>query len=291
MAQLFGVAPNTVTEHLKNIFREGEVDEGATTRKFRGVGPNGKECNYLHYNLDAILSVGYRVSSRKATEFRRWATGVLKSYLVTGYALNETKLRNDPNALRELAAKVRELRSNEASIYQAVRDVFAMSSDYSSSSPTARSFYAKLQDKWLYAVTDKTACQIILDRADSDEPHMGVKSPKGPVVTKPEALVGKNYLDADELYTLHILCEQFLLFVESKAVRGARLRMDELAAKFDQLLEVQVPRDSPAEHLDVAAGMTNGHDHAAAQPVPCDGAAYMLLAQLLYPGLVQCSGR
>jgi hypothetical protein len=240
IADAFGISTNTVGEHLRNIFREGELDEGATTRKFRAVGPNGKEYNYLHYNLEAILSVGYRVSSKRATAFRQWANGVLKSYLTQGFALNEARLRDDPKALRDLAAKVRAMRADEKNIYAAVRDVFALgASDYNKESPLVRTFYARLQDKFFHAVAGKTAAEIKLDRADHRKPAMGLTDMSGDYPKRKDIDTAKNYLNEDELYSLHILCEQFLLFVESKAIRGQTMTMSELSAKFDELIQVQ----------------------------------------------------
>jgi hypothetical protein len=238
IADAFGISPNTVGEHLGNIFREGELDPELTTRKFRGVSRNGREINLLHYSLDAILSVGYRVSSKRATAFRQWATQTLKSYVIQGFALDEGRLRNDPNALKELAGKVRELRSDEKNIYQNVRDVFTFaSSNYDKDSPLVRSFYTKLQDKFLFAVARKTASELKLDRADHRKPSMGLTSMKGNFLDRSDVNIGKNYLALDELYTLHILCEQFLLFIESKAIRGQVLTMQDLSTKFDELLE------------------------------------------------------
>jgi hypothetical protein len=240
IADTFGIASNTVTEHLKNIYREGELDEATTARRFRAVAKNGREYNLLHFSLDAVLSVGYRVSSKRATAFRRWATQTLKDYIVQGFALDEQRLRDDSNALRELAAKVRALRADEKNIYHAVRDVFAfVSSDYESSSQIARSFFAKLQDKFLYAITGNTVSKLILDRADHKQLNMGLQSMKGERPQMADVFIGKNYLVPDELYALHILCEQFMLFVESRAIRGQTLTMVEMAQKFDELIKLQ----------------------------------------------------
>ena len=240
IADVFGISTNTVGEHLKNVFREGELDEGSVARKFRATGKDGKVYNYLHYSLDAILSVGYRVSSKRATAFRQWATQTLKDYIVQGFALDEQRLKDDPRALRELAARVRALRADEQNIYQGVRDVFAFgSSDYDKESPLVRSFYAKLQDKFLYAVTGKTSAEIKLERANHKMPSMGLTAMKGELPERADADIGKNYLHEDELYGLHILCEQFLLFVESKAIRGHKMTMAELSSKFDELLRFQ----------------------------------------------------
>jgi hypothetical protein len=243
MGELFGIDRTVVGKHLKNIYDDKELDQGATSAKFAHVQiEGGREVTRQveYYNLDAILSVGYRVNSGRATAFRKWATETLKAYLVQGYALNEARLRDDPGALKELAARVRALRSDEKNIYAGVRDVFAFASiDYDSKSPAARSFFARLQDKFLYAITGQTASQLILARADGKLPDMGLHAIKGLYPTKAEVRVGKNYLGSDELYGLHILCEQFLLFVESRALRGLKITMTEMSEKFDELLKVQ----------------------------------------------------
>lgn len=240
IAALFGKETNTINEHIAALYREGEAEPEATIRKFRVVrleGGRSVSREIEHYNLDVILSVGYRVSSTKATAFRKWATQTLKRYITDGFALNESRLRNDPNALKDLAAQVRALRSDEINIYEAVRSCFKVAaSDYDKSSPKVRSFYAKLQDKFLFAITGKTASELILQRADGHKSNMGIQAFKGKLPTKGEAKVGKNYLGRDELYVLHILCEQFLLYTESKAIRGKSMTMDELGNKLDQLL-------------------------------------------------------
>jgi hypothetical protein len=243
IALLFDSDADTIGEHISSIYDSGELDREATTGFFPVVRLEGSRQvsrELEHYNLDVILSVGYRVSSARATEFRKWATKTLRQYITDGFALNESRLRSDPHALRELAAKVRALRADEKNIYQGVRDVFAFgSSDYNKDAQIVRSFYAKVQDKFLYAVTGKTAAEIKLQRADHKKPAMGLTSIKGILPERADADVGKNYLHEQELYSLHILCEQFLLFVESKAIRGQKLTMAELSAKFDELLKFQ----------------------------------------------------
>lgn len=240
MADLFGKDTDTIGHHIRELFHSGEFQREATTAKFAVVRLEGgrqvsREID--HYNLDLILTVGYRVNGDKAADFRKWANGVLREYLVKGYALNDQRLRDDPKALQDLAAQVRALRSEEITIYQAVRDCFKLAStDYDKDAPEVRTFYAKLQDKFLFAITEKTASQLILDRADGTLPNMGVTAPKGKLPTLAEAKVGKNYLAKDELYVLHILCEQFLLYAESKAIRGKSMKMADLAGKLDQLL-------------------------------------------------------
>lgn len=240
IATLFDNEVNTISEHIAALYSEGELEPEATIRKIeitRREGGRIVSSEIDHYNLDVILSVGYRVSSAKATAFRKWATQTLKRYITDGFALNETRLRSDPSALRDLAAKVRALRSEEITIYEAVRDCFKVaSSDYDKNSQKVRSFYAKLQDKFLYAITGKTASELILDRANGGKHNMGIQAFKGKFPTKTEARIGKNYLVSNELYVLHILCEQFLLYAESKAIRGKSMTMDELSKKLDQLL-------------------------------------------------------
>ena len=241
IADLFGVDRSVVTKHLTNIFDSEELDREATCANFallRLEGGRQVSREVEHYNLDAILSVGYRVSSVKATEFRKFATQTLRRYITDGFALNESRLRSDPNALRDLAAQVRALRSDEKTIYEAVRDCFKVAaSDYDKDSPKVRSFYAKLQDKFLFAITGKTASELILERASAAKHNMGLTSTKGALPSKQDTTVGKNYLQRDEIYVLHILCEQFLLYAESRAIRGQSMTMDTLAQKLDELLK------------------------------------------------------
>jgi len=241
MADLFGKEPHTISEHLTALFDSGEFDREATSRKFRLVQTEGGRAvarDVDHYNLDVILVVGYRVNGPQAANFRKWANSVLKRYIADGFALNEGRLAADPHALRKLAAEVRALRTEEISIYEAVRDCFKLAAtDYDKDAPAVRTFYAKLQDKFLYAITGKTASELILDRADAAKHNMGIMATKADRPTKAEARIGKNYLAREEVYILHILCEQFLLYAESKAIRGKSMTMDELAGKLDALLQ------------------------------------------------------
>lgn len=212
----------------------------ATYRKFRSVRKEGnrqviRELDF--YNLDMILSVGYRVSSARATAFRQWATRVLRSYLVEGYALNEAVLLRQQERLEALAAKVRALRADEKNVYQNVRDCFVMMAiDYDPNSDASRNFFATLQNKFLYAATQHVASEIILDRANGEKPNMGLQVISGKTPRYSDAMIAKNYLSSDELYILHIISEQFLLFAQSAAMRGKKLTMRQLSEKFDILL-------------------------------------------------------
>jgi hypothetical protein len=240
MSELFGQPPQVITSHLRKIFMDAELDEANVVKMLESSDEQGREYRVQHYNLDVILSVGYRVSSRQATKFRQWATGVLTSYILKGYALDESRLEDDPNALKTLAAEVRRLRTKKQNIYQAVRECLKISAaDYDPKSKVIKSFFAKLQDKFLVAITGETASQVILSRADSNQENMGLRGTSSGRVKKTEAHISKNYLHAEELYGLHILCEQFLLFAESRAIRGHKLTMSELHQKFDELLRVQ----------------------------------------------------
>ena len=242
IAELFDRDADTVNHHIRGIYEDGELDEAATSAKFAVVQNEGGRSvtrQVVHYDLDVILGVGFRAKSPRASEFRKWAMATLRAYVVDGYAINEGRLKDDPRALRQLAAKIRALRSDEINIYAAVRDCFKeASSDYDAGSKACRSFYALMQDKFLYAVTQSTASQLILGRADRKSANMGVTSFAGNMPSVSEAQIGKNYLQSDELYILHILCEQFLLYAESSAIRGKTLTMADLTAKLDSLLSV-----------------------------------------------------
>ncbi|MFT8418451.1 MAG: RhuM family protein [Acetobacter sp.] len=237
IANLFDTTVANVNEHLKNIFFSGELDEQSTIRKILIVAKNGKSYNTLHYNLDAIISVGYRVSGPRATQFRKWATQTLRLYLEQGYLLNEAALRSNPEKLNELAAKVRALRSEERSIYGQVRECFKISaSDYDPHSQEVKSFYALLQDKFHHAITGMTGSKLIMDRADHTAENMGLHSFGGKSPTIKDATTGKNYLNENELYRLHILSEQFLLFAEGTALSGKNMTMLSLHKQLDRLL-------------------------------------------------------
>lgn len=236
IADLFDTKQPNVSLHLKNIFDEGELDQASNIRKFNSAG-SAKPVQA--YSLDAVISVGYRVNSKAATRFRQWATQTLKAYIEEGYVLNDRALRESPEKLNELAAKLRALRSEEKQIYAKVRECFKISaSDYEPSSQQVKTFYALLQDKFHHAVTGQTGAKIIMDRADHRENNMGVQTFSGKEPTAAEVVIGKNYLSQDELYRLHILSEQFLLYAEASALRGNRMTMGTLHDKLDRLLEV-----------------------------------------------------
>lgn len=239
MATLFDCSIDNIALHLKKIFEEDELDQKAVTEYSSVTALDGKNHNTKYYNLDAIIAVGYRVNSKKATQFRKWATQVLHTYIQDGYVINEALLRDDPNKLNQLAAKIRELRADEKNVFAKVRECFRISaSDYEPSSKEVHSFYALLQDKFHHAITLMTSSKLIMDRAGYKEDNMGLVSFKELFPSKQEAKVGKNYLTKDELYRMYLLSEQFLLFAESAALMRKNLTMKDLQEYLDDLLKL-----------------------------------------------------
>lgn len=241
IASAYGCTEENVRQHLANLYKEKELELSATSKKFLEVQKEGdrtvKRLVY-RYNLDAILAVGFKISTKSAIEFRQWASGVLKQFMSAGYAIDAERLAQDPVAQEKLAATLRSIRHEERAMYAKVREVFkASSSDYDPVSQAAKSFFAVAQDKFHYAITGKTASELILERADARKLNMGLQTIKGEVPTVEEAKTGKNYLSASEIRGLENICEQFILFAESKAMRGKRMFMEELSHRLNALLE------------------------------------------------------
>ena len=240
VAELFGCTEANVIQHLQNLYAEEEIDKESTTKKFLVVQMEGNRevrREVKHVNLDAILSVGQRVNSKQGVEFRKWAIRTLSHLVTHGFAVDAERLAESPTAQRQLASYLRNLRLEEKSMYAVVRDVFKSSaSDYDKDSQAAHSFFAMAQDKFHYAVMGQTAAQIVLSRADARKDNMGLATYKGQVPTTADVTVGKNYLTEDELRVLENISEQFLLFAESKAMRGHKMTMEELAFRLNTLL-------------------------------------------------------
>lgn len=229
--------------HYPNIYKDEELQEHATSSKMELVQIEGDRKvtrpNVNYYNLDVILSVGYRVNAKQAILFRQWATQTLRTYIEQGYVINEKALRESPEKLNKLAAQIRALRSEEKQVYAKVRECFKISaSDYDPSSKQVKTFYALLQDKFHHAVTGMTGSKLLLDRADYKDDNMGLQSIKGASPTFDDAKTAKNYLLPPELYRLHILSEQFLLFAESTALTDKKMTMGSLHNQLDRLLRV-----------------------------------------------------
>lgn len=222
MAELFQKSIPTINEHIKNVYDEGELDERSTIRKFRIVQTEKKRQvtrNIDFYNLDVIISIGYRVKSHRGTQFRIWATQRLKDYIVKGFAMDDRRLAGGAtNYFDELIERVRRIRTSERNFYEKVRDIFATSIDYDSKTDYARQFYATVQNKFHYAIHGRTAAELIAERVDSAKPFMGMTSWSGKIITRKDAEIAKNYLEELELKRLELLVEQFLSFAELRTI-------------------------------------------------------------------------
>ncbi|WEK50347.1 MAG: RhuM family protein [Candidatus Kaistia colombiensis] len=242
MAALFGTQQPAVIKHVANIYAEGELDRAATTSKMEVVRrEGGRDVRRAldHFNLDVILAVGYRVSSKKATEFRKWASTVLKGYIEDGYALNGARLNSDPAALMRLAQEVRAIRTSEKNLYTQVREAFAQCSiDYDKDSPAARTFFATSQDIFHFAASEQTAIQIIMSRADATKPNMGLTALGNRRPTAEDVKVAKNYCSPDELRKMELVGEGWLLYAEGMAMQGKQVSMERLLQKLRDLIEL-----------------------------------------------------
>ncbi|KQW63357.1 hypothetical protein ASD02_00715 [Ensifer sp. Root1252] len=237
IADVFGVTVPTINEHLKNLVKSEELDEDSVVRKFRITAADGKSYLTALYSLDAIIAVGYRVSSKEATRFRSWSSKIVRTYLEQGYVLNEKALRESPDKLNKLAAEVRAIRASEKQVYAKVRECFRISaSDYHPEAGEVRRFYILLQEKFHHAVTGMTSSKIVLDRADHTQENVGLQTMTGKNPTIADVETGKNYLRQEELYRLHLLSEQFLLYAESTALAKRKMTMSSLHQQLDRLL-------------------------------------------------------
>ncbi|MDO8527896.1 MAG: virulence RhuM family protein [Deltaproteobacteria bacterium] len=244
MAELFDVTIPTINEHLKNTFESKELDEKSVIRKFLTTAADGKNYNTNFYNLDAIISVGYRVNSVRATQFRQWATRVLREFAIKGYVLDNKRLENGTFLGEEyyerLLAEIREIRLSERRFYQKVTDIYATSIDYNKDAPTTRDFFAKVQNKLHYAIHGRTAAELIKNRADSAKPNMGLTTweaaPDGKII-KPDVSIAKNYLTKDELESLGRIVNAYLDLAENRARRKIPMSMEDWAKRLDQFLE------------------------------------------------------
>lgn len=241
MGELFNVDRSVIAKHVKNIFDSGELERtDQTCAKFAQVqmeGGNEVTRQVDHFSLDVILAVGYRVSGKKATAFRKWATSVLKGYIQDGYALNGARLDADPTALLKLAQEVRAIRTSEKNMHAQVREVFAkMAIDYDSNSDEARKFFATAQDTMHYASSELTATEIIMSRADASKPNMGLTALGNMRPTAADVTIAKNYCSADELRKMEIIGESFLLYAESLAAQQKQVSMARLLKKFQEMV-------------------------------------------------------
>ena len=239
MAQLFDVSTDNVGLHLKNIFADGELEEKSVAEESSVTADDGK--NYLTklYKLDAILAVGYRVRSPRGVQFRRWASTILKEYLIKGFAMDDERLKNPdgrPDHFDEMLERIREIRASEKRFYQKVRDLFALSSDYDKTEQATQQFFATVQNLLLYAVTGKTAAELITARANRNDPNFGLLHWKAAKVRKQDILTAKNYLTEDEIDTLNRLVVIFLETAELRAKSRQETRMSFWKGNVDQII-------------------------------------------------------
>lgn len=242
MGELFSTTPENVLMHLKNIFSEGELDQNATTKDFlvvRQEGTRQVKRSLKHYNLDAIISVGYRVQSHTATRFRQWATRQLRDFIVKGFLLDDERLKNPDQPFdyfEELTRRIQDIRTSEKRFYQKITDIYATSVDYDPTQEASITFFKTVQNKVHWAITGQTAAELIHNRADSDKPHMGLTNWRGAKVRKQDVANAKNYLSAEELCALNNLVEQYLVFAEGQAMRRIPMSMAEWLRKLDGFL-------------------------------------------------------
>ena len=244
MAELFQTTPQNITLHLKNIFDEGELEKQATCKDFLQVqNEGGRQVQRTQkiYSLDAIISVGYRIKSRVATRFRQWATQQLREYIVKGFVLDDERLKNPDlpfDYFDELLRRIQDIRTSERRFYLKITDIYATSIDYDLGAETSIDFFKTVQNKMHWAITGKTAAEIIHDRADSTKPNMGLTSWRGDKIRKTDVTIAKNYLDENELRVLNNLVEQYLVFAESRAMHRIPMHMSEWIVKLNAFLQL-----------------------------------------------------
>ena len=242
MAELFDATKQNISLHLKNIFEDGELDAAATVKESLTVQIEGSRQvrrPVTLYNLDAILAVGYRVRSPRGMQFRRWASTILKEYLTKGFVMDDERLKNPdgrPDYFDEILARIRDIRASEKRFYQKVRDLFALSSDYDKTDKATQVFFATVQNLLIYAVTQKTAAELITARANPADPHFGLLAWKGDKVRKTDIVVAKNYLTEDEIDTLNRLVVIFLETAELRAKSKQETRMSFWKQNVDQII-------------------------------------------------------
>ncbi|HET55008.1 MAG TPA: cell filamentation protein Fic [Ignavibacteria bacterium] len=244
MAVLFDCSVDNISLHLKNIFKEEELDENSVIEEYSITASDGKKYKAKHYNLDAIIAVGYRINSKRATQFRQWATKVLKDFAIKGYVIDKERLKNEgylgKNYFDDLLEIIREIRASERKFYQKITDIYATALDYEPESKITKNFFATVQNKLHYAITGLTAAEIIKERANSKKPHMGLtswkRSPKGKIL-KSDVSVAKNYLDKIEIESLDRITNMYLDYAEDQAERKIPMTMQDWVDKLDAFLQ------------------------------------------------------
>ena len=244
VAKLFDVTVATVNEHLKNIFKTHELQEDAVIRKFLITANDGKNYNTQHYNLDAIISLGYRINSNKATEFRQWATQILKQFATRGYVLDNERLKNgsflNPQYFKDLILEIRDIRESERNFYQQITDIYASALDYDVNAPTTKEFFSTVQNKLHWAIHGHTASELLVERADHQKEFMGLtnwkKAPTGKIL-KSDVVIAKNYLEEKEIKSLNRIVTMYLDYAEHQAEKKIPMTMQDWSKKLNAFLE------------------------------------------------------
>jgi len=241
LAKLYQTTKQNISLHIKNIYDEGELDEDSVVKEYLTTASDGKKYKTKHYNLDMIISVGYRIKSNIATRFRQWATQRLREYIVKGFVLDDERLKNPDlpfDYFDELLRRIQEIRTSERRFYQKITDIYSTSVDYDPTSEISLTFFKTVQNKLHWAITGMTAAEIIHKRANSDKPNMGLTSFRGEKVRKGDIVIAKNYLKEDELRALNNLVEQYLVFAEGQAMRRIPMYMKDWIDKLNGFLSL-----------------------------------------------------
>lgn len=241
IAELFQTTVANINIHLKNIFEEQELSQDSVIKDFLITAQDGKNYQTKHYNLDAVISVGYRIKSHVATKFRQWATQQLREFIVKGFVLDDERLKNPDQPFDyfdELIRRIQDIRTSEKRFYQKITDIYATSVDYDPTQEISIQFFKTVQNKMHWAITGHTAAEIIKDRADSEKPNMGLTNWRGSKVRKQDVTTAKNYLDEAELSELNNLVEQYLVFAEGQAMRRIPMHMNEWVEKLNGFLSL-----------------------------------------------------
>ena len=244
MGVLFECSADNISLHLKHIFLEGELEENSVTEYFSATASDGKNYRTKFYNLDAIIAVGYRINSKRATAFRRWATNVLRDYTIRGYIIDKERMKNgtffNEDYFKSLLEEVREIRASERLFYQKITDIYATAFDYDAESQTTMNFFANVQNKLHFAIHQHTAAELIIDRADSNKEHMGLttwkKAPAGKII-KSDVSVAKNYLTEQEMRQLDRIVSMYLDYAENQAEKHIPMSMEDWSKKLDAFLQ------------------------------------------------------
>lgn len=240
ITELFDTSKQNVSLHIQNILKEKELKEKSVVKEYLTTGPDGKNYNVVFYSLDMILAIGFRVKSVRGTQFRKWANQNLKEYMVKGFVMDDERLKNPdgrPDYFDELLARIRDIRASEKRFYQKLRDLFSLSSDYDKTDKFTQMFFKEVQNKLLYAVTNMTAAEIVVKRADLKELNMGLTSWKGKIVRKGDILIAKNYLDKDELDSLNRLVTIFLETAELRVRNRQDIDMKYWRKNVDEIIQ------------------------------------------------------